>query len=56
MLFVDVKCPRCGQTCGNGGAGIEVTCSCGWTGKLNSEDEKVLAEFFRRHQEKNNET
>lgn len=55
MLFVDVECPRCGQACGNGGAGMVFCRSCGWMGRLDPKDERVLAEIFRKHQERNDE-
>lgn len=55
-MFVDVKCPVCGNRVGNGGDGLLFRCSCGWSGRMSPEDEKVLEDLFRRHKERNDET
>lgn len=55
IVFMDGICPKCGKPCGNGGAGDILRCQCGWSGKMDGEDARALAEFIRRHKERNKE-
>lgn len=57
-LFIDMECPECGRTCGNGGYGDDLYCpSCGWKGKMTiyPDDIKAIQEIMRRHKEQNRE-
>lgn len=47
-MFFDMECPLCGRTCGNGGSGFTVRCSCGWTGGLDPRDEAAIIAFWKR--------
>ena len=52
-MFLGMICPGCGRRCGNGGRGVSVRCQCGWSGGLTGKDAELLAEFYRRHLERN---
>lgn len=58
MIFLDITCPRCGQTIGNGGIGDDVFCPlCGYAGtiRLDERDIKALNEIIQRHLKQNRE-
>lgn len=58
MAFLDITCPCCGKTCGNGGKGDDAFCPlCGYAGviRLSEEDVKFLSETYQRHVERNRE-
>ncbi|MEL4859811.1 hypothetical protein AAEU42_01015 [Pseudoflavonifractor phocaeensis] len=55
LVFMDGICPKCGNMCGNRGAGDILRCSCGWSGKMDEKDTKALSELIRRHKERNKE-
>lgn len=55
IVFMDGICPECGEICGNGGAGDILRCRCGWSGKMDEGDTRAIAEFIRRHKERNKE-
>lgn len=58
QLFIDMECPRCGHTCGNGGHGGEVLCSaCGWTRKIeiHPDDIKAVEGVIQQYKERNKE-
>lgn len=52
-FFMDGVCPKCGRRCGNGGHGMTLRCQCGWTGGLAPGDAQAMAEFYKRHMERN---
>lgn len=58
MVFLDITCPRCGNTRGNGGIGDDAFCPlCGYAGviRLSEEDVKFLNKAYQRHLERNRE-
>lgn len=52
-VFIDQECPRCGRTCGNGGMGMTLHCSCGWTGGIDPADQAAILDFWERHKARN---
>lgn len=58
MIFLDITCPRCGQTRGNGGIGDDAFCPlCGYAGtiRLDDRDIEALNEIYQQHLERNRE-
>lgn len=55
MFFLDIQCPVCGKTCGNGGTGNVFRCQCGHVGDggLSEADIKLIKGFYQRHLKKN---
>ncbi len=54
-LFIDIACPRCGCTMGNGGQGDIFTCpGCGWHGKaeIDPSDIALANQIIREHRER----
>lgn len=57
-MFLDIRCPRCGQISGNGGIGDDVFCPlCGYSGtiRLDEHDIKILNEIYQQHLGRNRE-
>lgn len=55
-VFLCSVCPNCGRRCGNGGRGLTVFCSCGWSGEaVSPEDAEVIADFLRSSMERDEE-
>ena len=43
-VFLDQECPRCG----NGGMGMTLHCSCGWTGGIDPADQAAILGLVNR--------